>query len=696
MPNSLYYLIKPLLPQALRIALRRRRAAAIRASQAQVWPIDEGAGATPPNWPGWPGGKRFALVLTHDVEGVTGLSRVRQVMELEQRYGFRSSFNFVPEGEYRVPDRLRTTLEDAGFEVGIHGLKHDGKLYSSRKRFLKRAAGIREYARKWNACGFRSPFMQHRLSWLHELNIEYDASTFDTDPFEPQPDSAGTIFPYWVPGPSGAGYVELPYTLVQDFTLFVILGDRNIDVWKRKIDWIADRGGMVLLNTHPDYKCFAGRPKTGEFPASLYEDLLQYVHTKYIDSFWHALPREVARHYTQALPDADERNTKKKVCMVSYSCYESDNRVRRYAETLAARGDQVDVIALAAQDGAVGLGSIRGVTTCMVQRRIRDERTKSDYLWRLMTFFVKCAVALTRQHRKKQYDVIHIHNIPDFLVFTAWYPKRTGASIILDIHDLVPELYANKFGATRADPRLAILRYIEKTSMRVADHVIVSNHLWQQTVIGRSVPAEKSSVFVNHVDPVIFHRRAKTRPDDKIILLFPGTFQWHQGLDIAIRAFGRLRERLPHAELHLYGDGQEAAALRQLSTELGLDEHVKFCGYVPLDDMPGVIANADLGVVPKRADTFGNEAYSTKIMEFMSQAVPVIASRTKIDMYYFDDTLIRFFCSGDDKEMAEAILDVLEHPAVRERLVTNGLKYVAQNGWQQKKRAYLELVDSLG
>src|ERR1700722_12854006 len=132
--NKTYYSFKPFIPWRLRVALRRRRANSRRVANTDVWPIDEKAGAIPPGWPGWPGGKRFAVILTHDVEGSKGLRRVEQLMNLESKYDFRSSFNFVPEGEYRLPDALRQTMDRAGFEVGIHGLEHDGKLYDSKIR----------------------------------------------------------------------------------------------------------------------------------------------------------------------------------------------------------------------------------------------------------------------------------------------------------------------------------------------------------------------------------------------------------------------------------------------------------------------------------------------------------------------------------------------------------------------------------
>jgi len=436
--NRIYYLLKPIMPWRLRLGLRRWRAQRRLRAFADVWPIDARAARIPAAWTGWPDGKQFAFVLTHDVEGKKGVARVERLMNLERQCGFNSCFNFVPEGEYRVSDATREMLDRAGFEVGVHGLEHDGKLYSSKAKFATKAARINEYLQEWHCSGFRSPLMQHKLDWLHSLNVEYDASTFDTDPFEPQADGTGTIFPFWVPGPDGRGYVELPYTLVQDFTLFGVLRERTIDIWKRKVDWVAENGGMVLLNTHPDYMCFGGPPDRDEFPVALYEELLRYVREEYGERYWPALPREVANYYRQQIP-LPLRNTRKKICMVAYTAYEGDNRVRRYAETLAKRGDQVDVIAISVAEFGVPQTEINGVTVHRVQQREHNERSKWTYATRLLRFLLKSSTTVTRLHKRNQYDVIHIHNMPDFLVFAAWYPKLTGAKLILDIHDVVPE-----------------------------------------------------------------------------------------------------------------------------------------------------------------------------------------------------------------------------------------------------------------
>jgi glycosyltransferase involved in cell wall biosynthesis len=677
------------------MALRRVRAKRRRIAYSDVWPVDEKAGATPPGWPGWPDGKRFAFVLTHDVEGTRGLNRVESLIKLELEQGFRSSLNFVPEGEYRLSAELRQTLDRAGFEVGIHGLEHDGMLYKSKATFAGKAARIREYLREWKSTGFRSPLMQHKLEWLHLLGVEYDESTFDTDPFEPQPDGAGTIFPFWVPGPNGSGYVELPYSLPQDFTLFAVLREQNIDIWKRKLDWVAAHGGMALLNTHPDYMCFDGNEKgRDEFPVSFYTEFLHYVRENYEGVYWPALPHEVSRFYRKEV-ELPLRNSRKKICMVAHSGYESDNRIRRYAEALVKRGDQVDVIALAGEHTPLGSTVISGVTLFRVQRREHNERSKWTYLARLLRFFVTASVFLTRRHMRTRYDLIHVHNVPDFLVYTAWYPKLTGAKIILDIHDIVPELFASKFSAKMETVYVRWLKRIEKSSTAFADHVIISNHLWLDKLLSRSVAKEKCTVFVNHVDPSVFYRRPRTRTDGKFIVIFPGTFQWHQGLDIAVEAFALLN--MPNAEFHLYGGGggDTGRDLRLQVTRLGLDGKVKFFKDHSLDGIAEVIANADLGVVPKRADSFGNEAYSTKIMEFMSQGVPVVASRTKIESFYFSDAVVHFFVSGDSKSMADAMRQVIENKALRESLIAAGYDYVDQNSWDRKKKDYFELVDFL-
>jgi hypothetical protein len=297
---DLYYLLKPFIPRRLQIVIRRNVALRKRKRCGKEWPIDQASGRVPEDWPGWPGKKQFALVLTHDVDTAKGQRNCAALAELEKDRGFRSSFNFVPE-RYPVSRDLRDFLSLKGFEIGVHGLLHDGKLYRTKKIFSERAEKINRYLQEWGAVGFRSPAMHCNLEWIHDLEIGYDASTFDTDPFEAYPEGVGTIFPFLVrkkQDDTDTGYVELPYTLPQDFTLFVLMKERGITVWKEKLDWIAEQGGMALLLTHPDYMNFDGSSLgTEEYPAQYYREMLNYVKTRYHGRYWHVLPRDMARFW---------------------------------------------------------------------------------------------------------------------------------------------------------------------------------------------------------------------------------------------------------------------------------------------------------------------------------------------------------------------------------------------------------------
>jgi hypothetical protein len=293
--NTFFYSIKPLIPRAVQIGIRRQIARYKRRKYAHVWPTDPNSATPPEGWAGWPDGKQFALVLSHDVDTRRGYDKVLKLAELEEQMGFRSCFNFVPERYGRVSLELLDELRKRGFDVAVHGLKHDGKLFLSKRVFDQRAKRINAYLAEWKTKGFTSPSMHHNLEWLVGLNIMHSMSTFDTDPFEPQPDGVGTIFPFWVPNASpNHGFVELPYTLPQDSTLFMILQEKTIDIWARKLDWVAEKGGMALLTTHPDYMDFKGGGDDLNYPVGHYIDFLTYLKTRYAEMYYHALPAEIA------------------------------------------------------------------------------------------------------------------------------------------------------------------------------------------------------------------------------------------------------------------------------------------------------------------------------------------------------------------------------------------------------------------
>jgi glycosyltransferase involved in cell wall biosynthesis len=380
--------------------------------------------------------------------------------------------------------------------------------------------------------------------------------------------------------------------------------------------------------------------------------------------------------------------------MLAYAFYENDSRIKQYAEALAGRGDQVDVIALR-REGQSDEGNYYGIQVYRIQKRITNEKGKISYLMRIVRFFLKSAFFLARRHLKVRYDVIHVHSVPDFEVFAALIPKLMGAKIILDIHDIVPEFYASKFNVSNNSVIYKALVHVERASAAFSDHIIVANHLWYDVITSRSVINSKCSVFLNYPDPNIFHGDIPKKKDGKFIILYPGTLNWHQGLDIAVKAFARIADRIQNTELHIIGEGPSRTMLNLLIAELGLGNRVFIKDFVPHDEIGHIMANADLGIVPKRANSFGNEAFSTKILEFMALGVPVIVSDTKIDEYYFDNSLVQFFRAGNEEDLARSMLEMIRDDEKRARFVKSAFMFVQKNTWVIKKQEYLDLVDSL-
>ena len=383
-----------------------------------------------------------------------------------------------------------------------------------------------------------------------------------------------------------------------------------------------------------------------------------------------------------------------RVCMLSYSFYEVDNRVMRYAEALAKRGDHVEVISLR-RDGRSAEEVLHGVQVFRIQRRVRNEGSRTTYFLRIIQFFFWAMLFLSVRHLRKPYDLIHVHSMPDFLVLAAWLPKVMGAKIILDIHDLLPEMYANKFQGPGDTWMTSMLLKEERLSCAFADHVIIANHLWGERIVKRSVPPSKCTPILNYPDPSIFSGHERKRQDSRFIFIYPGSLHWHQGLSVAIQALNIVHQQVPQVEFHIYGSGPEMEPLAGLIADLCLQRHVFLQEFLPMREIAPVLRDADVGIVPKRKDSFGNEAFSTKILEFMAVGVPVIVSDTTVDRYYFNDSVVRFFQSGDARDLADAMLEMIHDPAQREKLARNASEFVRAFDWGEKKEEYLRLVDGL-
>jgi peptidoglycan/xylan/chitin deacetylase (PgdA/CDA1 family) len=302
--TRIYYLVKFIIPRSITLQLRRLYNRRLKTEG--IWPIEsryanflwevlrqvlmlnDSKELTIKGF--WPDHNRFAFVLTHDIETAAGQEFVEVVADLEENLGFRSLFNFVPES-YKLNYKLMDDLRQRGFEVGIHGLKHDGNLFVSKPAFMQKASRINQYLKEWNAVGFRAELTIRQPEWMQALEIEYDLSFFDTDPFEPIPGGTMSIWPFFT-----GHFVELPYTLVQDYTLTSILGEISPRIWLEKVEFIEEHHGMALVNTHPDY--LKSKPTW-----DVYEQFLTAM--KKHDCYWHGLPGEVAKWWKSRLVSSE-------------------------------------------------------------------------------------------------------------------------------------------------------------------------------------------------------------------------------------------------------------------------------------------------------------------------------------------------------------------------------------------------------
>ena len=705
-------------------------------------------------------------------------------MDIDEEYGFKSSFQIVPERRYPVEEEFLQSIRSRGFEICLHDLNHDGNLFEERSEFRRRAQLINNYCEKYGTEGFRSGALYRNLLWYGDYQFSHDMSVPNVAHLDPQGGGCCTVMPYFVDK-----ILEIPVTATQDYSLFHILHAHSIDLWKQQIQMIVDGHGLISLIIHPDYltetlhqqvyrkllghlreQCTArniwvalpsqinawwrqrsemklvpsshGWRITGEGSqrarvayACLEGDSLVYSfeepqgHERVVSAALAGSGRRLAIQSLQEIPAHSpeappvpqvlntssaatavlaraDRETQKvsqkpsprrplRIAMVSYSFYELDNRVLRYASTLARRGDHVDVFALR-REGKPAEEEIDGVHVHRLQGRLLNEKHRLSYARRICQFLLRATAQVTRHDFKNHYDLLHVHSVPDFMVFSALGPRLRSTPVILDIHDILPELYSSKFAAGKRTALFHALVRVERASCRFASHVVIANDIWRERLISRGLPPNKCTVVLNSPDRTIFTRTGNSHPPSaKFLMLYPGTLNQHQGLDIAIRAFAKISRKVPQAEFRIYGDGPSKEELVNLVRQLGVESQVLMLPLSPIQEIARVMETASLGIVPKRKDNFGNEAFSTKILEFMAMGVPVIVSDTMIDKLYFNNSIVRFFRSGDEHDLARGMLEMIENPKLRQQQVANADRFVETMDWSAKQHEYLDLVDSL-
>jgi glycosyltransferase involved in cell wall biosynthesis len=385
--------------------------------------------------------------------------------------------------------------------------------------------------------------------------------------------------------------------------------------------------------------------------------------------------------------------------MVSYSDYKTDTRVRRYAEVLAKMNNRVDLISLEGPEAIKSNTYSCEGDLMTIQKRKGNEKYPFSYLLKVLYFFLKGSIMIFFRHIKYRYKIIHIHNVPDFLIFMGIIPKIFGSKMILDIHDILPEFYCEKFNKSMDSLIIKFILLIEKISVRFADHVIVANDIWRKKIINRTgIPSSKCTTLLNYPDLKYFDEPRSTNEKRSFIIVYPGTVSKLHGIDIAIKSIALVKEELPNVQLHLYTNNKNLNYVKYLNNlikKLNLDRNIFFFKEVCIEELGIILAKATMGIVPKRGIGFAGEAFSTKIPEFMAAGLPVVASKTKIDEYYFNDSMILFFESENHEDLAKCIIELYKDKKKQNILVKNAKQFVIENNWDNKKQIYLNIVESI-
>ncbi len=389
--------------------------------------------------------------------------------------------------------------------------------------------------------------------------------------------------------------------------------------------------------------------------------------------------------------------------MVVHAYYPlGETRVEREALALIEQGYEVDVLCLRDQDEPAQEVT-DGVNIYRLSVKRHRGRGPALQMLEYLAFFILVMAKLFVLHRQRRYGVVQAHNLPDFLVFSALWPKLTGARVILDLHDLMPEFYAARFERPLDSWLVRLVTWQERISCAFADHVITVTETWRQSLIERGIPAEKITVVMNVAHDKLFHRRsvdpkAANAHDQNghFKIIYHGTLTQRYGVDLVVKAIDQLRSDIDGVHLSILGEGDCRDELVEMVDQLNLNEHVEFSqGFLPTAELPDLIKGADAGVVPNRSDVFTGALLPTKLLEYIALGVPVIAARTPGIDSYFDDSMIEFFAPGDVADLAEHLRALYHNKDRRLELVQNASKFNQCYSWSKVASEYTQLVDRL-
>jgi glycosyltransferase involved in cell wall biosynthesis len=381
----------------------------------------------------------------------------------------------------------------------------------------------------------------------------------------------------------------------------------------------------------------------------------------------------------------------KRICTIRHKYYPSAVPTRRNAETLADNGYEVDVICLK-NKGEKSREIINGVNVYRQPVAHRREGI-GRYIFEYCSFFLLAFWQITWLSLRRKYQVIQIDNMPDFLVFTTILPKLMGSRVILEILDHTPEVFMDGFKVSGRHSVVRVLRWLENASMQWADHIIVTQSTSQDVLIQRGIPPGKISVVLNVPEENVFVPVPPAATNSHFHLITHGRLVERYGVQTIIKAIPLLIKEIPNIEVEILGDGEGLPHLKELADYLGVNDHVRFPGWVNISEVPAHIAQADLCLVVIPAGA--NPAMPNKLFEYSALNKPSVVTSISTIKAYYDDNTVMYYEADNEADMARCIIDLYHNPAKRKAMAAASLTVYEKYRWDTLKHEYIGIIDRL-
>jgi len=384
----------------------------------------------------------------------------------------------------------------------------------------------------------------------------------------------------------------------------------------------------------------------------------------------------------------------KKICMVAYTNYLSDARPRREAEALVRRGDRVDFIALGEKDRP-SLEIIQGVQVFRVKQLRYRGGGGLSYGLSYLRFLCAATMKLLLLFKRERYDIVYVHTMPDLLVLVGLIPRIFGARIVLDIHDMMPELYMSKFRISEKHLLIRTLAFQEQLSIRMADKVICVHDPHRDVLCRRGAPAAKITVLPNVPDALIFRSESSApRADGAFRIVYHGTIARRLGLDLGVRAFAMAADSCPGAVFEIFGDGDAGEELEGQIAASGVKNKIHFSRKMfRVESIAQMIQGASVGLIPNRRDAATDYMLPVKLLEYVHLGIPAIAPRLLAIQYYFGEDQVAYYKPGDVDALAECICRLYKDPAMRAELARKSAEFAKSFSWDMLKERLFNVID---